>query len=72
MNEELKRHAREKILEGLEKLPESNQQFFIRIFSHEDRTITIEQAVDKVPDDKLDGAMTLVERSIAKMENAND
>jgi len=60
MNNQLQEFARKTLLEGLGKLPESNQMFFIQLYSHNNLKASIEDVVAKMPADKLDGAMQQV------------
>lgn len=58
--------TRKSILEGLKKLPQSNQEFFVRIFSHKDRSKTIEEVVESLEEDKLESALGLIERTLRR------
>lgn len=69
MNDQLQQFARNKIKNGLVKLPESNQLLFKRMYSHKDLTLDIEDVVDLIPEDKLDWAMQQVQRSLDKLED---
>ena len=66
MNEALQKFARDKLKEGLYNLPEENQLFFKRMYSHKDLQATINSVVDKMPEDKLDWAMQQVQRTLDK------
>ena len=66
MNKQLQEFARNSILEGLSKLPESNQRFFIQLYSHNNLKASIEDVVANMPADKLDWAMQQVENSLNK------
>lgn len=66
MNKQLQDFARKTILEGLSKLPESNQMFFKQLYSHNNLKASIEDVVAKMSDDKLDGAMQQIENTLNK------
>lgn len=64
MNKKLKQFAKKYIIENLsECLPEQVDKFK-RIYSHENLNLNIENVVEKIPDEKLDWAMTQVENTI--------
>ena len=60
----LQTFTRKSILEGLKKLPHTNQEFFVRIFSHKDTSKPIEEVGDSLKEDQLESALGLVERSL--------
>ena len=66
MNEQLKNFAREQLKIGLAKLPEPNQRLFKRMYSHNNLELSIDEVVDKMPEDKLDWAMQQVENTVNK------
>lgn len=66
MNAELQKLARSQIIEGLSQLGEKEQRFFVRIFHNKNRDLSIEDAVQKLPENKIDGAMSLVQRTLDK------
>jgi len=68
MNELLEKHAREMLKTGLKQLPEKHQHFFKRMYSHGNLEADIENVVDSMPEDKLDWAMTQVQRSLDSFE----
>ena len=57
MNATISKLIREKIKDGLDKLPESWQNMFKRMYKD----------VDTMPDEKLDHALTQVENSLNKL-----
>jgi len=66
MNNQLQKFARDQLKAGLAKLPESNQHFFKRMYSHENLDATICDVVDAMTEEKLDWAMQQVQRSLDK------
>lgn len=68
MNDALVAYARQTLKDGLEQLPESNQHFFKRIYSHDNLELPIDEVVDNMSEDKLDWAMQQVQRSIDKIQ----
>jgi len=66
MNDDLQYYARKTILAGLIQLPESNQLFFKRMYSHDNLEADISDVVKAMPEDKLDWAMQQVQRSLDK------
>jgi len=69
MNKQLQEFARKTLLEGLNGLPEENQMFFKRIYSHNNLEASIENVVADMPVDKLDWAMEQVEYTLNKQTN---
>lgn len=70
MNKQLQDFARQTIKDGLKKLPESNQRFFIRMYTGGtgyNLGVDIDMVVDEMPADKLDWAMQQVQRSADKL-----
>jgi hypothetical protein len=68
MNDELQVFARDRIKEGLSKLPKSNVKLFKQMYSPDDLTVNINDVVDNMPTDRLDWAMQQVQRSLDKLE----
>ena len=66
MNKQLSEYARETIKAGLAKLPESNQLIFKRMYSPDDLGAEINSVVDSMPNDRLDHAVTQVQRTLDK------
>lgn len=59
--------ARKLLLETLLKLEQKHRDFFIRIYFHNSPTTTIEDAVENLPSDKLDWALTQAEATLKKI-----
>lgn len=70
MNESMASFARTQIIEGLKILPESWQIMFKRMYSHTDLTLSIKEVVSGMPEEKLDIALSQVQRSVAKFATA--
>ena len=68
MNTILQRFARQWLKDGLAKLPETNQLFFKRMYSHTNLETPIIDIIDNMPEDRLDWAMSQVENSLKKIE----
>lgn len=66
MNKQLQDYARTELKEGLAMLPEKQQLFFKRMYSHQNLEANINDVVDSMPEDKLDWAMQQVQRSLDK------
>lgn len=66
MNKQLQKFARNIILEGLSKLPASNQMFFIQLYSHNNLKASIEDVVANLPADKLECVMEQIENTLNK------
>lgn len=66
MNKQLQKFARKTLLEGLNRLPEENQMFFKRLYSHYNLEASVKDVVANMPVDKLDYAMEQVERTLNK------
>lgn len=69
MNKDLEEFARSRILVGLNKLPETNQMLFKRMYSHNNLDASIKDVVASMPCEKLDWAMQQVSRTL---EDKND
>jgi len=69
MNNQMKDFARKTIKEGLSKLPEDWQMMFIRMYSPDDLKVSVNDAVDIMPEAKLDWAMQQIENSLAKQRH---
>ena len=68
MNSDLQEYARSTLIKGLLSLPEENQLFFKRMYSHTDLEKNIIDVINDMPEDKLDWAMQQVERTINEKE----
>lgn len=66
MNKQLQAFARTELKEGLARLPEKQQLFFKRLYSHQNLEANINDVVNAMPVDKLDWAMQQVQRSLDK------
>ena len=66
MNNTLQEFARKTILDGLLKLPEGQQLFFKRLYSHKNLDTPIEEVVKRMPEGKLNWVMEQVRRSLEK------
>ena len=66
MNDQLQQFARNQIITGLAKLPESHCLLFKRMYSFQDLEKNIDAVVDEMDEEKLDWALTQVENSLAK------
>jgi hypothetical protein len=64
MNPQLEAFARQSLKTGLEQCTPEQQHLFRRMHSHHDVKKPINQVVDDMPADRLDGALTQVNRTI--------
>lgn len=64
MNSKLQKYARKQIKDGLAKCTEAQVLLFKRMYSHKDLTKSIEEVVEKMPEEKLDWAMEQVENTL--------
>ena len=64
MNDELQLFARNELKEGLALCTEAQRLIFKRMYSHENLDLDINDAVDNMPEEKLDLAMVQVQRTI--------
>ena len=74
MNETLKNTAKEMLKELLAECTKPQQMMFKRMYCHKNLELPINDAVDQMADDKIDWAMTQVERTVEKNKtttNAN-
>jgi len=71
MHEKLQEFARGELKRLLNKLPDSQQDLFIRCYSKVP-SLDINKVIDSIEDFKLESAMKLVERSIVKFELDNN
>ena len=65
-NDTIKQFAKTQLKELLSKCTEGQQLMFKRMYCHENLESSIEDAVDQMPDGKIDWAMTQIERTIEK------
>lgn len=68
-NETIKNFAKEKLKELLSECTEGQRLMFKRMYCHKNLDLPINEAVDQMDDDKIDWAMTQVERTIEKNYN---
>ena len=64
MNNQIQEFARNELKAGLAMLPEKNQLFFKRMYSHKNLEADIDEVVDAMPEEKLDQAMQQVQRTL--------
>lgn len=67
MNENLQSYARKVLREGLAKCNEAQQFLFKRMYAAGKLELTIDEVVDRMPEDRLDLAMQQVERTFSKV-----
>lgn len=75
MNKELRDFGIQRLREGLDELPEGSRTLFKRIYANngngcsqdEALTMPIEEALEGIPDEKIDWAMQQVQRTLDKM-----
>ncbi len=70
MNEALQNFARTRLKEGLAQCTEKQQHVFRRMYSPNDLERSMEDVVDRMPEDRLDWAMQQVEHTLAGLENS--
>tara|TARA_R110000850_G_scaffold213229_1_gene339222 strand:- start:298 stop:510 length:213 start_codon:yes stop_codon:yes gene_type:complete len=63
-NKTIKNVAKEMLKELLSECTEGQQLIFKRMYCHKNLELPINEAVDQMADDKIDWAMTQVERTI--------
>ena len=66
MNQDLQNFGRNKLKQGLSKLPEANQLMFKRMYSHRNLDKDINSVVDDMDEDRISHAMTQVEATLNK------
>lgn len=67
MNEELSTFARKYLKKNLSKLPEGYVNVFKLMYSESNPELSVEKVVDKMPEKKLDWAMSQVKNSLDKL-----
>lgn len=75
MNETISNFIRDKIVQGLQKLPEAHQRMFKLMYgrnggrrSVEDtEALSVEFIIAEIPEQKLDWALSQIERSLDKL-----
>ena len=68
MNKELETYTRKRIKELIEECQESQKIVFKRCFSFNDLTLDLDTIVKNIPEEKLDHALSLCQRTV---ENNN-
>lgn len=66
MNNQLQEYARETLKQELSQCTEEQKLLFKRMYSHKNITLSINEVVDKMPEDKLDWAMQQVVNTLNK------
>lgn len=69
LNETIERFARDKILDGLLGLPDGCHRKFKQMYSFDDMDKSIKAVVRDMPAEKLNWALTQVERSVEIEKN---
>jgi len=64
MQESIRKEYKLRIKKGLEKLDKGCHSLFKRMYSHDNLERDINEVVDRIPDNKLDNALSQVERTI--------
>lgn len=72
MNETLKNTAKQMMKELLSECTEGQQMMFKRMYCHKNLEFSINEAVDQIADDKIDLAMSQIERTIEKNKINNN
>ena len=67
-NETIKNLAKEMLKELLSECTNEQQIMFKRMYCHKNLELSINEAVNQMADDKIDWAMTQVERTIEKIK----
>lgn len=65
-NDSIIEFARDSIKQGLAQLEEKHHTLFKRMYSHDDLSRDIYDVVDAIPVEKLDNALSQVERTLKK------
>lgn len=65
-NETIKNVAKEMLKKLLSECTDGQQLMFKRMYCHKNLELSIDEAVDQMKDDKIDWAMTQVERTVEK------
>ena len=66
MNNQLQNYARKILKENLAKCTDRQQLLFKQMYSHSNLGASINDAIDLMPEEKLDWAMQQVERTLAE------
>jgi hypothetical protein len=68
MNSTIVAFARQEIKSGLARCTSAQRLTFMRMYSHQDLSREISVVVDAMPDEKLDWALSQVQRTIQRLE----
>ena len=71
MNENLKNLAKEMLKKLLAECTDDQHLLFKRMYCHKNLELPINEAVDQMADDKIDWAITQVERTVEKNRGKN-
>ena len=66
MNKQLEKYARDTLKTGLSLCTDAQQLFFKRMYSYKNLEFSINEVVDTMDSDKLDWAMSQVQRTLDK------
>lgn len=66
MNSTIEKFTRAEIKQGLNKCTEPQQLLFKRMYSHKNTALPIDIVVDNMPIEKLDWALTQIEKTFQK------
>ncbi len=66
MNDQIQEFARQTLKDGLAQCTEGQQGIFKRMYGWEDRSLPINEVVDRMPPEKLDWAMQQVQSTLDK------
>ena len=66
MNDSIKKFAKDRLKELLKSCTEGQQLMFKRMYCHQNLKSSIDEAVEQMQDDKIDHALTQVERTVSK------
>lgn len=67
-NQKIINFTREQLKQGLSQCSSEQQLLFKRMYSHQNLELPINEVVDNMPNEKLDWALTQVEKTLAKLQ----
>lgn len=67
MTKSLRDFAKKEIKDGLNKLTESHQMIFRRMYSHKNLDAGIDEIIDNMSDDQLNISIRQIERTLEKI-----
>lgn len=70
MNQTIEQFTRAQIKDGLSQLTEAHHLLFKRMYSHKNLELPIDEVVDAMPVEKLDLALSQVERTLNKINKS--